>query len=859
MSRLARLGLVVLAAWVAAAEVRALDEVARVCLPGPDERALAAEDALREAAGLAPRFAVAHAVMIRPSTDGTWADEGTDARLWRLRIHSPGARSLNLGFTAYYMPAGGDLRVRAARGELEVGPFTAADNEQHGQLWTPVVPTDDIVVEVRVPRAEQDDLLLELTAINVGYRGFEASLERSGTCNVDVVCPEADPWQAQVRSVGVISIEGQLYCSGFLVNNTAQDKKPYFITANHCGVTTGNAASLVVYWNYQSPTCGEQGGGSLSQYQTGSVLRAAYSVTDFTLVELDDAPAPEFDVVFAGWDRAEDPPSSAVAIHHPSCDEKSISFVYQACPTTSYLGLGSPGDGTHIRVIDWDLGTTEPGSSGSPLFNQDGRVVGQLHGGYAACGNDQSDWYGRFARSWWGGTTDGTQLRTWLDPLNLGVLTLDALANDEPTGVYVTPASGLDAGGHVGGPFLPGSCTYTLENVGDTEFEYSVTATQAWLTVVGGSGVLAPQATAEVTVVVNAAADLLSEGVYYDTLRFTNLTAHAGDTTRSAVLYVGRPHPVLRWDMSTDPGWLAEGLWVWGVPLGEGGQYGHPDPSSGQTGHNVYGYNLAGDYENELPERRLTTTVLNCSGLSQVSLRFWRWLNVEQPFFDRARVRLSVDGVHWLVLWENSAEVTDAAWTYQQFDLSAQADNQPTVYLQWTMGPTDSAGQYSGWNLDDVEIWAIPACAVPVVIVPPVAAVRTVGQSVSFQLTAGGLAPLVYQWRRDGEDIAGATAPRCAIAAVSLSDAGAYDCVIANACGEVTSAAVALTVWAAGDLDCDGHVNFADINPFVRAIQGRAFYESTYPDCRYENADMDSDGSVSLGDVTEFVRILSGR
>src|SRR5690606_14245454 len=129
--------------------------------------------------------------MIRPSTDGTWADEGTDARLWRLRIHAPGARSLNLGFTAYYMPAGGELRVRAARGEPEVGPFTAADNEQHGQLWTPVVPADDIVVEVRVPRAEQDDLLLELTAINVGYRGFEASLERSGTCNVDVVCPEA--------------------------------------------------------------------------------------------------------------------------------------------------------------------------------------------------------------------------------------------------------------------------------------------------------------------------------------------------------------------------------------------------------------------------------------------------------------------------------------------------------------------------------------------------------------------------------------------------------------------------------------------------------------------------------------------
>jgi len=39
------------------------------------------------------------------------------------------------------------------------------------------------------------------------------------------------------------------------VNNVRQDLKPYFMTANHCGITSGNAASLVVYWNYQNSTC----------------------------------------------------------------------------------------------------------------------------------------------------------------------------------------------------------------------------------------------------------------------------------------------------------------------------------------------------------------------------------------------------------------------------------------------------------------------------------------------------------------------------------------------------------------------------------------------------------------------------
>jgi hypothetical protein len=212
-----------------------------------------------------------------------------------------------------------------------------------------------------------------------------------------------------------------------MVNNTAQDQTPYFMTANHCGINSGTAASLVVYWNYKSPTCGLHGGGSLSQWQNGSYWRAAYSTSDFTLVELDDDPNPAYNVTFAGWDRTTADPTSAVAIHHPSCDEKSISFENDGCTTTSYLGTSSPGNGTHIRVIDWDLGTTEPGSSGSPLFDPNHHVVGQLHGGYAACGNDLSDWYGKFSVSWTGGGTSSSRLSDWLDPGGAGAVSVDTL------------------------------------------------------------------------------------------------------------------------------------------------------------------------------------------------------------------------------------------------------------------------------------------------------------------------------------------------------------------------------------------------------------------------------------------------
>jgi len=161
-------------------------------------------------------------------------------------------------------------------------------------------------------------------------------------------------------------------------------------------------------------------------------------------------------------------------------------------------------------------------------------------------------------------------------------------------------------------------------------------------------------------------------------------------------------------DFETDQGWvISGGLWERGVPLGQGGeelQYPVPDPSEGCNGPQVLGYNLAGDYANNLPAVHVTSPAINCVGMEDVHLRFCRWLGVERPLYDDVSIQVSTDGMGWSVIWENPSNIADLEWDELEYDISAIADNQPTVYLRWTMGPTDGGLRLIGWNIDNVRV-----------------------------------------------------------------------------------------------------------------------------------------------------------
>ena len=343
-------------------------------------------------------------------------------------------------------------------------------------------------------------------------------------------------------------------------------------------------------------------------------------------------------------------------------------------------------------------------------------------------------------------------------------------------GLDVTPADGLNANGPAGGPFTPNSIVYTLENTSGVPVNYNVTHAAPWLTVTNASGSLAGHATVQVTVSINAGANSLPEGRYTDTLGFVNLTNHRGDTSRDVRLQVGTPIRMFNFNMDTNPGWATQAEWAFGPPAGQGGDaYGYPDPTGAFTGTNVYGVNLNGDYSTTYGgPYYLTAGPLNFSTAKDAVLSFKRWLNTDYQPYVYATLEVSPDGDSWTTLWSNGKmELKENAWSSWSFDLPASCNNQPSVYIRWGYRIGIQAHAFSGWNLDDVEIWAFGQP-------PELLGDMNCDDAVDF----GDINPFV----------------------LALTNPAAYaqafpGCDINHA-----------------DINGDGNIDFADINPFIGLI-----------------------------------------
>ncbi|MGD9582641.1 MAG: serine protease [Lysobacterales bacterium] len=409
-------------------------------LPSLDAAKALFEDSLAPK-GRPLRYAIGHKVKLSPGVNGQaqfgqWTSVGDGQRLWRLTIVAPGALSIDIGIRNLHLPVGAALYFTDASGKFVRGPYRAADVPASGELWTPFVPGERALLQVLLPAAQEPQLRLALIRVNQAYRDIfsgDSPYAKSGSCNVDVACAAGDDHREQIRAVARYSVDGGL-CTGQLINNAVGDNKRLFITANHCVSTPAEANSMVFYWKYENPSCrapdsGASGTplpvtGNAIEQTGGAILRAAHGTSDTTLVELNSPIPAAADPFWDGWDRSEGPKAGGVVIHHPQGDEKRISFETNALVLDNAAIDGVPGI-NHWRVNDWDLGTTEQGSSGSGLLSPEKRLIGVLSGGGAACGNNAPDWFGRLSTAWEGGGSLGTRVRDWLDPLASGATAID--------------------------------------------------------------------------------------------------------------------------------------------------------------------------------------------------------------------------------------------------------------------------------------------------------------------------------------------------------------------------------------------------------------------------------------------------
>ena len=389
-----------------------------------DVQKLLAEDEEDAKLGIPFRFGFPFDVHYDLTNSGIWEklDDGTS--LWRLRIECPGAYSTNLIYDDFFLPPGAKLYLYNDDHSMVNGAFTSQNNKETGEFATAPVKGSACTLELSIPAGVSYPGRLRISRIVHGYKDVFFNPDKdfggSGSCNNNVHCPVGDPWANEIRAVAMITTSGGFrLCTGSMVNNARQDLTPYFLTANHC---LGGEATWVFIFNYESPNCSNIDGPTWMSV-SGSTLRATSTYSDFALLELSEQPPDSYNVYYGGWSAVDTAASSVVGIHHPEGDIKKISFDYDPVTSTEYLGT-TPGV-THWRIGSWDDGTTEPGSSGSPIYDPNHHVVGQLHGGYASCTSITSDYYGKFSQSWAHGTTSSTQLKYWLDPDNTGVMMLD--------------------------------------------------------------------------------------------------------------------------------------------------------------------------------------------------------------------------------------------------------------------------------------------------------------------------------------------------------------------------------------------------------------------------------------------------
>ena len=428
-------------------------DVPVVVMPSPDVAAMMAEDAARENGPF--RYGAVIQTSIGCQESGRWDQAATGELVWRVRIASPGAYSLSVVFSEFEIPHGGQVFLYDPARKVVLGAYTEKNHQANGMLAVQPIAGDEFWIEYVQGFDVSAEPRLRVGEVVHDYRGV-FSTDGPGLpltaefCLFDINCPVGAPYQDIKRAVFQVFMGGG-QCSAGLLNNTAQDGTPYFLTANHCG----NMTNVFAIFDYERSGC-EAGSSSQSRVISGATLLADNVNYDSQLYVLSSPPPTTYKPFYAGWDRRIIPqPEPAISISHPAGLPKKIALDSQ----------GPEANGTNWTTA-WTMGRLEGGSSGSPLFNGEQRVLGPACCVSSfLCGNQWAT-YGRF-----GAFFNARDLAQWLDPIGDGSLVIldgydpfrpyatifngsrvnpNVYVSTSPPGIGTTWTASIDVSGHPG-------------------------------------------------------------------------------------------------------------------------------------------------------------------------------------------------------------------------------------------------------------------------------------------------------------------------------------------------------------------------------------------------------------------------
>jgi len=691
---------------------------------------------------------------------GTWDVLDNNIRVWRLKIIVPGAKALALYYDNFYLPEGVQMFVYNENRKHVIGAFDHRNNPRFGSSFSTAIIEGEVsyIEVILMPEAEMPTIILgDVCYI---YRDVEGLVGRfrdvkppsfgaSDPCEVNVNCPEGINWQSEKKGVAVMFMLGGR-CTGTLVNNTSNDGTPYFLSADHCGGTSGNINQWQFYFNFEASGCPNPGTSPAYNTITGATLRARgdeNTGSDFLLLELSctEDDLADINSYYNGWDRSTTASPSGVSIHHPAGDIKKISTYTTALTSATYSGTNP--DDAHWRVTwaqtETNTGVTEGGSSGSPIFNNAKLVVGTLTGGASYCDcpvNQRWDMYGKFDYHWESnGTANNVRLKPWLDPTSTGATTCPGRAPNSGAATVTADFSATPTTVNVGG------------TVAFTDLSTGGPTSWSW-TFAGGTPGTSPNQNPTVNYPTAGTYNVtltVSDGTESDTeIKTGYIIVTSGASTLDAA-FAASAYNIFEGECINfqDQSTGNPTSWNWTFP-------GSNTPTSPDQNPVNVCYNVAGTYNVSLTVQNATdTNTENCTGCITVVV------NPVNPIadFSGSPLIIPVGGVVTFTnLSQNGPFIEPWAWTFEGGIPNVSNDSVPQPIMYNTVGTYDVELRCSNTlGVQDIELKHDYIKVIPAATEPPVAnfvanyTVIQPGDAINFiDLSLGN--PYQWEWTIQG-------------------------------------------------------------------------------------------------------------